>query len=44
MAPGHTQRFGLVDVDFITQRRISKASARWYADFILGGTEKAGSR
>jgi len=26
--------FGLVHVDFATQRRIPKASARWYADLI----------
>ncbi len=30
----YTQRFGLVYVDFATQRRIPKASARWYADLI----------
>ena len=33
-ASGYAQRFGLVYVDFATQRRIPKASARWYADFI----------
>lgn len=31
---GYSQRFGLVYVDFATQRRIPKASAHWYADFI----------
>jgi beta-glucosidase len=31
---GYTQRFGLVYVDYATQRRIPKASARWYADLI----------
>ncbi len=31
---GYTQRFGLVYVDYPTQRRIPKASARWYADLI----------
>jgi beta-glucosidase len=28
---GYTKRFGLVWVDFATQRRILKDSARWYA-------------
>jgi len=31
---GYSQRFGLVYTDFPTQRRIPKASARWYSDFI----------
>lgn len=31
---GYHHRFGLVYVDFATQRRIVKASGRWYADFI----------
>jgi beta-glucosidase len=30
-AKGYTQRFGMVWVDFATQQRIPKASARWYA-------------
>lgn len=29
-----TQRFGIVYVDYATQKRIPKASARWYADHI----------
>ena len=29
---GYANRFGLVYVDYATQRRIPKASARWYAD------------
>jgi beta-glucosidase len=33
-ASGCSQRFGLIYVDFKTQRRILKASARWYADLI----------
>lgn len=33
---GYAQRFGLVYVDYPTQRRIPKASARWYADLIHG--------
>lgn len=31
---GYANRFGLVYVDFATQRRIPKASARWYAEMI----------
>jgi beta-glucosidase len=31
---GYANRFGLVYVDYATQRRIPKASARWYADLI----------
>jgi beta-glucosidase len=31
---GYSQRFGLVYVDYATQRRIPKASAGWYADHI----------
>jgi len=31
-AEGYSQRFGLVFVDFGTQRRIPKRSALWYAD------------
>jgi beta-glucosidase len=33
---GYSQRFGIVYVDYPTQRRIPKASARWYADLIAG--------
>ena len=32
---GYTRRFGLVYVDYVTQRRIPKASAGWYRDVIL---------
>jgi beta-glucosidase len=31
---GYARRFGLVHVDFDTQVRTPKASARWYADFV----------
>jgi beta-glucosidase len=31
---GYAMRFGLIYVDFPTQRRIPKASARWYRDLI----------
>ena len=33
-ALGYDMRFGLVYVDFATQRRIPKASAHWYRDLI----------
>jgi beta-glucosidase len=35
-AEGYSQRFGLVDVDFATQRRTPRASFRWYRDLIRG--------
>ena len=35
-ADGYSRRFGLVWVDFATQARIPKASARWYAQLIAG--------
>ncbi|TNY36466.1 GH1 family beta-glucosidase [Thermomonospora catenispora] len=34
---GYSKRFGLVYVDYATQRRIPKASARWYAQTIRRG-------
>jgi beta-glucosidase len=34
---GYSQRFGLVHVDYATQRRTPKASAHWYADAIRAG-------
>lgn len=33
-AYGYAKRFGIVHVDYETQRRTPKASARWYADLI----------
>ena len=36
-AEGYTKRFGIVRVDYATQRRIPKASARWYADLARSG-------
>jgi beta-glucosidase len=33
-AEGYSKRFGIVHVDYATQRRILKASARWYAEVI----------
>ena len=35
-AQGYSKRFGLIYVDFATQRRIVKDSGRWYAGFIAG--------
>jgi len=37
-AYGYTKRFGLVHVDYATQRRTPKSSARWYAGMIRGAT------
>ena len=36
-AHGFSKRFGLVHVDFATQQRTPKASARWYASVIASG-------
>lgn len=36
-AHGFKQRFGIVHVDYATQRRTPKDSARWYADVIARG-------
>ncbi|GGT09286.1 MULTISPECIES: GH1 family beta-glucosidase [Streptomyces] len=36
-AYGYSKRFGIVHVDFPTQRRTPKSSARWYADVIARG-------
>jgi beta-glucosidase len=33
-AEGYGKRFGIVYVDFATQRRLPKSSARWYSDVI----------
>ncbi len=35
-ASGYAKRFGIVHVDYATQRRTPKASAIWYRDFLLG--------
>ncbi|MER6910475.1 GH1 family beta-glucosidase [Streptomyces sp. NPDC000594] len=36
-AQGYSKRFGIVHVDFASQRRTVKDSARWYADVIARG-------
>jgi beta-glucosidase len=41
-AHGYGKRFGLVRVDYATQRRIPKASARWYATVIRDNGLAAG--
>ena len=38
---GYNNRFGLVYVDFATQRRIPKESARWYQRLIAAGKRRA---
>jgi beta-glucosidase len=38
-AEGYTNRFGIIHVDFATQQRTPKSSARWYARFIAGTPE-----
>jgi len=38
-AEGYRKRFGLVYVDFPTQRRIIKDSGRWYASFVASQSE-----
>lgn len=35
-ARGYSQRFGLVYVDYATERRIVKDSGRWYSDVVTG--------
>jgi beta-glucosidase len=40
-AYGYSRRFGLVYVDYPTQRRILKSSARWYAETIAAGGPRA---
>ena len=39
---GYSQRFGIVYVDFATQRRIPKRSALWYRDRIIEATRRSG--
>lgn len=39
---GYAKRFGLVHVDYATQRRTLKDSGRWYRDFLARQRESAG--
>ncbi|GAB3775350.1 beta-glucosidase [Nocardioides ginsengisegetis] len=41
-AEGFTQRFGLVHVDYETQKRTPKRSFQWYADTIAAQTKSVG--
>ena len=41
-AEGYSQRFGLVHVDYETQRRTPKRSFQWYADVIAAQTRSIG--
>jgi beta-glucosidase len=41
---GYSVRFGLVYVDYATQKRIKKASFRWYRNFIAGARPKGRAR
>ena len=40
-ASGYAKRFGIVHVDYATQRRTLKDSARWYRDFLPVARERA---
>ena len=40
-AEGYYPRFGLVYVDFATQKRIVKSSGNWYAKFLKNVTMEA---
>ncbi|MFC8716957.1 GH1 family beta-glucosidase [Kitasatospora sp. NPDC057198] len=43
-AEGYSQRFGLVHVDFATQRRTPKCSFAWYRDLIAAHRTKSAAR
>lgn len=42
-AQGYTKRFGIVHVDYATQRRLPKRSAHWYAALLVAHREAAAS-
>jgi len=39
-ANGYRERFGLIYVDYVTQQRVMKDSARWYAEVIASNGAK----
>ncbi|UYM05795.1 GH1 family beta-glucosidase [Solicola gregarius] len=41
-AYGYTKRFGIVYVDYASQRRVPKTSARWYSDLIARQVRRRG--
>jgi beta-glucosidase len=41
-ASGYAKRFGIVHVDYATQQRTLKSSARWYRDFLQAQGKHAG--
>ena len=43
-ASGYAKRFGIVHVDYATQRRAMKASALWYRDFLLRQRKQRATR
>jgi beta-glucosidase len=43
-AEGYRPRFGLVHVDYETQERIVKDSARWYQQFLAGAEVRVGNK
>jgi beta-glucosidase len=38
-ASGYEKRFGIVHVDYETQKRVLKDSALWYREFLKQGTQ-----
>jgi beta-glucosidase len=42
-AEGYRMRFGITHVDFATQQRTLKSSARWYGDLIAAHAARGGA-
>jgi beta-glucosidase len=40
-AEGYVRRFGLIHVDFLTQRRTLKESAKWFRSFLNGAPKES---